>query len=45
MINQNKNLIVIYKELSENDGFVITSFLSTKINYLKNKKLLWEKKK
>lgn len=45
LINKDKFLIVIYKELDDKDGFVITSFLSTKINYLKNKILLWEKMK
>lgn len=47
LISENKFLIVVYKELNNDnkDGFVITSFLSSKINYLKNKKLLWEKRR
>ena len=37
-----KHLIVIYKELNLSDGFIITAFLSKKVEYLKNKKLIWE---
>ena len=42
-LESNKYLVVIYKEIEDKNGFVITSFLTTKINYLKNKKLIWEK--
>ena len=38
-------IIVVYKETSKTNGFVITAFISKKINYLQNKELLWEKKK
>jgi len=43
-IEKEKNIIVVYKELEPDDGFVITAFLSKKTNYLTNKKLVWEKK-
>ncbi len=42
---QSKYLIVVYRELNSDDGFVITSFLTSKINYLKSRKLIWEKTK
>lgn len=42
-IEKEKFLVVIYKELDPNDGFVITAFLTKKINYLKNRKVLWNK--
>ena len=45
LISENKFLVVVYKELNSKDGFVITSFLTSKLNYLKNRKILWEKKK
>ena|ERR1051325_156889 len=38
-----KFLIVIYKEISDSDGFIITAFISKRIEYLTNKKLLWKK--
>lgn len=44
-LESNEYLVVVYKEIENKDGFVITSFLTTKINYLKNKKLIWEKNK
>lgn len=37
----NKFVIVVYKETSENDGFIITAFFSKKTVGLKNK-LLWK---
>jgi hypothetical protein len=37
----NKFVIVVYKEISESDGFIITSFLSKKSVGLK-KKSLWK---
>lgn len=44
-LHSERYLVVVYKELENGDGFVITSFITTKINYLKNKKLIWEKSK
>lgn len=38
----NKFVIVVYKEISETDGFIITAFLSKKSVGLK-KKLLWKR--
>ena len=40
-LDQEKNMIVVYKEIEPDDGFAITAFLSKKTNYLSNKKLDW----
>ena len=44
-ISPGKFLVVVYKETEDKDGFVITAFLSKKINYFSNKQLLWKKQK
>lgn len=37
--------VVIYKEDKvKKDGFIITSFITKRINYLLKKKLIWKKK-
>lgn len=37
--------VVIYKEdRVKKDGFIITSFITKRINYLLKKKLIWKKK-
>lgn len=41
-LEKEKYLIVIYKEIGIEDGFVITSFLTKKLNYLSNRKILWK---
>ena len=44
MLNLNKALIVIYKEQIEKcDGFIITLFLTSKIEQLLKRKLLWKR--
>ncbi len=41
----NKYIIVIYKEVSEEDGFVITSFLTSDIERVrKERRIIWKKK-
>ena len=40
-IEQGKYLIVVYKEVSETDGFVITSFLTRRINQIERRTKLW----
>jgi hypothetical protein len=35
-----KHLVVVYRE-SENDGFIITAFLTSKTKFLKRRKQLW----
>ena len=39
----NKFIIVVYKELSNEDGFIITAYCSNKIQYFEKKKILWKK--
>jgi hypothetical protein len=36
-----KFIVVIYKETSDEDGFVVTAYLSNKVKNIQNKKLLW----
>ncbi|MBI3623303.1 hypothetical protein HY212_04480 [Candidatus Pacearchaeota archaeon] len=41
----NKWIVVIYREVSNEDGFIITAFLTSEIEKItKNRKLLWKKK-
>ena len=37
-----KHLVVIYKELSTQDGFVITAFISSKISKLLRRQIVWK---
>jgi len=37
-----KYIVVIYKEVSENDGFVITAYLTDKINEFQKKQIQWK---
>jgi len=41
----NKFVVVIYKELSEEDGFVITAYLSNKIQEFVKRKKIWDSQK
>ena len=41
----NKFIVVVYKELDKDDGFVITSFLTNKLNYYKSKQIAWKQQK
>jgi hypothetical protein len=36
-------LVVIYKETNATDGFIITAFITSRINYLLNKEIIWKK--
>lgn len=38
-----KHLIVIYKEISKEDGFVITAFMASDIKRLLKRELIWKK--
>lgn len=38
---RNRFVVVVYKELSKTDGFVITAYLSTRIQEFQKKKILW----
>ena len=37
-----KFIVVVYKEVDKNDGFIITSFLTSKLPYFRKKKLIWK---
>ena len=39
----NKYLITVYKEISKKDGFVLTSFSTTKIEKFKRRGIIWRK--
>ena len=36
-------LVVIYKEIDSNDGFIITAFLTSRIAYLLKKTIIWKR--
>lgn len=36
-----KYLIVIYREINEEDGFIITAFLTKRIKYLERRQRIW----
>ncbi|NOX86350.1 MAG: hypothetical protein GXO86_10375 [Chlorobi bacterium] len=38
-----KYIVVVYKELNENDGFIITSFITNKMLYFVKKKIIWKR--
>ncbi len=38
-----KNLIVVYKEVSQEDGFVITAYLSNKVQELQKRTIVWQR--
>ncbi|RAO98347.1 hypothetical protein PW5551_10440 [Petrotoga sp. 9PW.55.5.1] len=42
-IEKSKYIVVIYKETSKEDGFVITSFLTRRKNQLERRPKIWEK--
>lgn len=43
LISERKALLVVYKESKEeNDGFIITAFLTTKLNKFLKRKILWQ---
>ena len=38
-------IVVIYKEASKTDGFIITAFLTNKLGYLSKKEVVWKQQK
>ncbi len=40
-MEEKKYLIVIYREISEDDGFIITAFITRRIKYLERRQKLW----
>jgi len=41
-ISEGKHLVVVYRE-SDNDGFIITAFLTRKLSSLERRKQIWPK--
>lgn len=41
-IEKGKFIIVVYRELSAEDGFVITSFLTQRVKQLERRKKIWQ---
>ena len=44
-IHADKYLVVVYKEISEKDGFVITAFLSSRKRQLERREKVWPRQK
>ena len=44
-IHDDRYLVVVYKEISEKDGFVITAFLSSRRRQLERRKKVWQRQK
>lgn len=44
-IHADKYLVVVYKEMSEKDGFVITAFLSSRKKQLERRTKVWQRQK
>ncbi len=42
-IENGKYLVVIYRELNKEDGFVITAFLTRRKKQLERRKIIWKK--
>lgn len=40
-----KYFIVVYREINKKDGFIITAFLTSKINQIKRRGIVWSKNK
>ena len=38
-----KNIIVVYKEISTDDGFIITAYLSNKVHELQKRAVVWQR--
>lgn len=41
--SNDKNLIVVYKEVDAADGFIITAYVSNKVNELHKRVLVWQR--
>ena len=44
-IQTDKYIVVVYKEVSENDGFLITAFLSSRKKQLERRTKVWQRQK
>lgn len=41
--NNGKKLIVVYREVNHEDGFVITAYLSNKVHELQKRTVIWQR--
>lgn len=41
-VENGKNIVVVYKELSKEDGFVITAFLTRRIRQFERRRKIWK---
>ncbi len=41
----NKFIVVVYRQDKPSDGFVITAFVTKKLNYLSKKNVVWQSQK
>jgi len=44
-MEKSKYIVVVYKEINENDGFIITAFLTKKVKKLERRRKIWERQK
>lgn len=44
-IEDEKDLVVVYREVSDGDGFVITAFLTKRKRQLEKRRKIWERTK
>lgn len=44
-VERNKHLVVVYRELSAKDGFVITAYLTGRLKSLMKRGVLWQKER
>ncbi len=40
-IEQGKHLVVVYKEVSQDDGFIITAFLTKRVEQIERREKIW----
>lgn len=41
---KSKSLVVVYRELAAQGGFVITAYLTSRLNQLKKRGMIWQKR-
>jgi hypothetical protein len=42
-INPGKYIVVVYREMNKEDGFIITAFLTTRWKQLERRKKIWQR--
>jgi hypothetical protein len=41
LLEADKHLVVVYREVAKDDGFVITAFVTRRVYYLEKRRRLW----